>query len=107
MAAKEGFWYSTSEPLLPMPIPNPEPNPVEFIDKYIQVQNDLRSRGLMKLFKGRSHCRLCGCINGCAEFRVPDKWHFPIGLLHYLQDHNVRPSKEFQQFIMDYTVGAS
>lgn len=104
MAAKEGFWYSIHEPTLPMPIPNQDPNPSEFIDKYIQVQNDLRSRGLMKMFKGLSPCRICGCKNGCIEFRIPDKWYFPIGLLHYLRDHNVRPSKEFERFIMDYKV---
>jgi hypothetical protein len=38
---------------------------------------------------GYSTCRVCGCLNGCAEF-TDGVLVWPEGLAHYIRDHDVR-----------------
>ena len=51
---------------------------------------------------GYSWCRLCldKKRNGSREYKL-DKISWPQGYLHYILEHNVIPSKEFYDFIMN------
>lgn len=50
------------------------------------------------LYRGISMCRLCGERNGHAAFRSA-RWEWPAGFRHYLAEHDVQPSPEFERFI--------
>jgi hypothetical protein len=50
---------------------------------------------------GYSYCRLCGCENGSESFSL-ENWEWPQGFRHYLVDHLVRPSPEFDLFISEW-----
>ena len=56
-------------------------------------------------YMGYAHCRSCSLKNnGSSDIVVSyknTKWIFPEGYLHYIKDHNVKPSKGFQDFIMN------
>lgn len=56
-----------------------------------------------KAFKGASKCRICDAKNGSNEFVMrlaPNvTWRWPGGFMHYVVEHNVRPSLAFQQVI--------
>lgn len=47
-----------------------------------------------------SLCRICGRLNGCSEFTLGE-WQWPSGLRHYVEQHNVKPSDEFIEFILN------
>ena len=54
-------------------------------------------------YKGWSNCRVCEQQNGSTEYVLEfmeSKWEWPVGFLHYVEKHNVRPSQAFQEFIM-------
>jgi hypothetical protein len=55
-----------------------------------------------KIAKGWSNCRLCGKKNGSSEFQYKN-WKWPSGLFHYVNEHNVIPSKEFIDFVLTET----
>ncbi|GHH42120.1 hypothetical protein GCM10017774_37860 [Lentzea cavernae] len=41
-------------------------------------------------FAGKSICRFCGRDNGSTELTDGVNFVWPDGLLHYVEDHNVR-----------------
>ncbi len=43
-------------------------------------------------YKGLSPCRICGKLNGAAEY-TKEELSFPEGYVHYIRDHNVVPDK--------------
>lgn len=94
---REGFWYSKYEPLLPKPVANEKAwkGKREFVNGLKTMQSKLNPQR----FKGSSKCRICGCINGSTEF-VYHGWRWPSGLLHYVEEHNVRPSLAFQELVV-------
>lgn len=51
-------------------------------------------------YRGYSRCRLCDCQNG-FEGLVRYRWEWPAGFRHYVADHGVRPSSEFETFILE------
>jgi len=50
------------------------------------------------VYRGISMCRLCGERNGHEAFRWA-RWEWPAGFRHYVADHDVQPSPEFEDFI--------
>lgn len=98
---REGFWCSSFEPNLPVPVPNDEswPGQALFLRKLFTVQ----SKAPHVAFRGWSRCRLCGQANGNKEFTEVingQAWTWPEGFRHYVLEHNVRPSLAFQEFII-------
>jgi len=96
---KEGFWYSKYEPSLPMP----EPRTIKTgLHKYSLVARLKRVQGDARVshMRGFSTCRLCGTINGSAQYDW-NGWVWPEGLLHYIQEHDVAPSEDFQDWLGD------
>ncbi|BDD79705.1 hypothetical protein [Burkholderia phage FLC9] len=116
---KVGFWYSESEPELPMPeagitawrgrshymavltalqltmenddkAANFKPGHSRYQDEYPDAD--------VHHYRGWSHCRICGEMNGTKEF-VLGGFTWPQGYRHYLSDHNVEPDPEFKAFL--------
>lgn len=98
----EGFWrgFHNEESDLPWPEPQPGwPDASRFLSALKQVE-DIAER---IRYRGVSHCRLCGCINGGSSFRL-QVWEWPEGFKHYVAEHDVRPSVEFATFILNYAL---
>jgi hypothetical protein len=49
-------------------------------------------------YRGYSKCRVCGCRNGFESLRL-GQWEWPAGFRHYVEEHQIRPSREFVTFI--------
>ncbi len=49
--------------------------------------------------RGYSHCRLCGQRNGSVEYHLSG-WAWPEGFAHYIACHEVRPSVDFEHFVL-------
>lgn len=91
----EGFWYSDSQPELPKVVPGePWERQTEFITKLISVQKTAKSLQ----YRGCSLCRICNKVNGSITYQCND-WQWPQGYIHYITEHNVKPSKEFRDMI--------
>jgi len=107
----EGFWRHTLDPDedLPWPqmkqdqhLPWPQPDPA-WSDRsaFLEVLHYAEAEAERFVEWGFSKCRLCGCQNGDASF-VLENWDWPQGLRHYVVDHNVRPSPEFELFLSEW-----
>lgn len=93
---REGFWQSAEEPHLPAP--QPEALPWEGQGVFVQALSKVQASRTPRAYRGVSQCRLCGCANGHLEFALFG-YVWPQGLMHYVTDHNVKPSSDFRDFI--------
>ncbi len=91
----EGYWWSEFTPEYP--------KPEHSHDMHVQKQEILHAmeklegfnmRVRKRHFKGFSRCRCCGISNGSTEYEYKG-WRWPQGLKHYVDGHNIVPSKEF------------
>lgn len=62
-----------------------------------------------KDYMGDALCPVCGQVNGCGEYQLGPQggrgrqghhWQFPEGLLHLIQEHDVRPSSQFEAYLL-------
>ena len=102
---KEGFWCENLKDTT-YPLPKPAETRVEqkFIDKFKKVIDSNNTQGLTALteYLGCSTCRICKKRNGNQEYTITSDhmvFKVPSGFTHYLEEHNVHPSKEFREFI--------
>lgn len=99
---KEGFWYSEDSPNLPKPRIMAKTS--EWVEagqpkKFAALLSKVQKRATKRHFKGWSTCRICKCRNGSSEFSHKNViW--PSGLIHYIINHNVKPSNRFVRFII-------
>lgn len=100
-AKREGFWRSTEEPDLPMPITRTEP--WDGARGFVTGLYDLQKKSEQILYRGFSVCRVCGKPNGNGEFEHKG-WVWPSGYLHYVEQHYVKPSPEFSAFVLERQV---
>ena len=93
----EGYWYSKFTPQYPMPVARAEPweGQAEFLVKLAKKE----ARAGKTQYRGMSTCRCCKQFNGSSEYHT-DKWAWPSGLRHYIEEHNVKPSDDFIKFVM-------
>ncbi len=92
----EGYWRNGDEPQLPMPVPDVDwPGRTEFLSRL----GAMEARSRTTHYKGWSNCRLCGKMNGSKEYSL-GQWSWPEGLAHYLRDHGVRPTPDFEAFVL-------
>lgn len=104
---REGFWRHRDDNKtshMPLPIPSQLRwiGQAEFIKALKLVQKSSRIK--TRAFKGDSKCRVCEKKNGSTEFSLTTMgvtWQWPVGFLHYAEDHNIRPSFAFQEFICE------
>lgn len=99
---REGFWKSTEEPGLPLPIAREKAwvGRKAFLIALGTVESS--PRVVTNNYRGWSRCRCCEAHNGSAEYTVAYGgaiWRWPSGFQHYVEVHNVRPSVAFEEFI--------
>jgi hypothetical protein len=96
----EGFWRSSLHVDENLPWPHPEakwPQRAAFLE----VLDRAEAEAQRVSYRGFSHCRVCGSRNGSQSFRL-DVWEWPQGFRHYVGDHEVRPSPEFELFVREW-----
>lgn len=97
----EGYWHESFRPDSPYPMPVSDPlfdqwvERQSFLDALSRVESQLAT---VTQYRGWSNCRLCDCHNGSREFSFLN-WKWPIGFRHYIEEHRVRPTQAFQDFI--------
>jgi len=92
-----GHWRPSVDAASKLPWPEPAPDWRErasFLGRLDQVE----AAAVRITYRGLSHCRLCGRVNGHEALRSA-RWEWPAGFRHYIADHDVRPSIEFAHFI--------
>ena len=102
----EGYWYKPfDDSCAAYPFPRARKNAWEDAAVFIIKLQRMQESAHVVAYKGISNCRLCKKMNGSTEFVVEGKdyiWKWPSGLLHYVQVHNVKPSRDFRKFVEDY-----
>jgi hypothetical protein len=96
----EGFWRSSlhADENLPWPQPDAKwPRRAAFLEMLDRAEAEAQ-RGYSR---GWSCCRICRCRNGTMTFRL-DVWEWPEGFRHYVAEHEVRPSPEFELFVREW-----
>lgn len=100
---REGFWsqYNQVNDILPPAIENEKPweGKQDFLDALEVIEQQARH----KHYKGMSECRICEQRNGSGEFEL-DGWLWPDGYRHYIEEHNVRPSLAFHEWVLQHYV---
>lgn len=93
----EGYWYSESEPLYPMPKPNTlREEEAEEIFKLIKLKEE---ESQIHYSRGYSTSRIDQTILGSTEFEH-EQWIWPEKYAeHYVLKYKVKPSEDFLNFI--------
>jgi hypothetical protein len=94
----EGHWKASESEGSDLPWPVSQP---DWSDKgkFLTALAETESKAERVVYRGLSHCRLCGRVNGHVAFRM-NVWEWPEGFKHYLADHDVRPTADFELFIL-------
>ncbi len=101
---REGFWRSSKEPNLPMPVESEQRwlGQDAFLLALALVESDQSTRGAV--YRRYRRCLCCGHNTGCKTRELSwgrgFEWHWPEGFRHYVAMHNVRPSLAFEEFIL-------
>jgi hypothetical protein len=93
----EGHWRTAEHEASALPWPQPHPQWGEragFLTRLDLVE----ATAPLVIYRGTSMCRVCGAVNGHQASRCA-RWEWPAGFRHYLVEHDVVPSSEFQTFI--------
>lgn len=102
----DGFWMKDENSKYPYPKSENESISDEFINKLKTVFEYVNDHNvIITHYMDFSQCRMCGVYNGRKEYRITkDNISFivPDGIIHYYETHNIHPSKEFYDFIMDF-----
>jgi hypothetical protein len=96
----EGFWRSSQQADENLPWPQPEtkwPERAAFLKRLDRAEAEAQSIS----YRGYSPCRICGSRNGSQSFQL-DVWEWPSGFRHYVAEHEVRPSPEFELFVREW-----
>ena len=102
----EGYWWSANDPKYAA-YPWPEARNKAWdgqLDLLAALKRLEEDDAQEEFYRGFSTCRLCGVGCGSSEFTLTDKrftWRWPSGLIHYIDKHNVKPSKDFRNFVFE------
>ena len=99
----EGYWAQTPDDTS-LPYPQADAWTREKADEFLRRLDALEAPYTESLVgaRGFSLCRLCGDFNGSAEYCV-GSFRWPEGLRHYIDEHLVRPSQPFIDFVSAQT----
>ena len=97
MKTIEGYWYNDDNRNFPMPVENTIDQSIKAV--FVKKLRLVESKAKRDAYMGSSICRLCKKVNGSEEY-VYTGWFWPSGYLHYVEVHNVGPSRKFYEFIM-------
>jgi hypothetical protein len=95
---EEGFFrkFEDEASSLPWPVPEPEwERRSEFLERLQVIE---ATSGHMD-WMGYSICRLCGRSNGASDYKA-GRWIWPEGYRHYISEHLIRPSADFEAFVL-------
>lgn len=111
MRKVEGYWadpkYKTKD-CAAYPVPKPNAQSFEgekqFIEKLNKIELSLQKPPHISENNGHSYCRICEDFeyNGSREYHFKG-YNWPGGYTHYIQQHHVKPSREFYLFVMKMT----
>lgn len=98
MMRREGYWYNAHEGKL---LPMPSDSTIEWEGKkeFLDALHKREQEADKAHYRGFSMCRICDVPNGSISFQS-EGWEWPSGFSHYIEEHNVRPSLAFQEFIL-------
>lgn len=105
----ERFWRATESEDSELPWPQPGPwwsgretflARLAAVETAAVLENDVEGEECVRLYLGFSLCRVCGKLNGTLEYIV-EHWIWPEGFHHYVLEHGVRPSPDFERFILE------
>ena len=65
---------------------------------FLRILSRVETKAERIKYRGASICRICQEQNGHEAFRLLE-WEWPAGYRHYLAEHAVRPTAEFEVFI--------
>lgn len=94
----EGFWRSSLNAEESLPWPEPDS---AWLDRaaFLQALRRVETTARKFVSAGFSLCRLCGTRNGNESFQA-DIWEWPEGFRHYVAEHQVRPTPDFESFVL-------
>jgi hypothetical protein len=101
----EGYWKSSLHADEDLPWPQAEPKWPQRA-AFLRALDGAEAEAQRVSYRGFSNCRLCGCRNGSQSFRL-NVWEWPQGLRHYVADHEVRLSPEFEVFVREWAQRAA
>jgi hypothetical protein len=102
-----GFWAKTQDHNV-TGLPFPKSDAKGEIDKqFLENLKYTEKFSLVADYMGMSQCRVCGCMNGCSEYKSEHvnnsnntiTYLWPEGYKHYITEHNVAPDPQFVKFI--------
>lgn len=94
----EGYWRNSSHPELPEP--KAYSLPWDRKDEFVQQLKEVQATLTPDAYRGISICRICQKANGNEEYFL-NRWRWPSGFLHYVEEHNVIPTGEFARMIQE------
>ncbi len=90
-----GYWYSNSEPELPMPIST------DHFEHKDEVLDYLQNGEVKHRWRGMSSCRLCDLWNNGSRCLTDGTYIWPQGLAHYVEEHNTPLPQDFIDHILE------
>jgi hypothetical protein len=93
----EGHWSLPNVPGDDRPWPVSDPT-WSGLSAFLPLLDRAEGKAERIAYRGKSYCRLCDQINGHVAYRL-NQWEWPEGYRHYLTDHAVRPTREFEAFL--------
>ena len=98
---REGYWTTGEDSDLPSPVAREWAGRERFLARLTEIETTINEVHPDQIgrFRGFSHCRICEKRNGSTDFTY-GSWNWPSGYRHYIQEHGVRPSLAFEEFII-------
>ncbi len=93
----EGHWRLPDVAEDVRPWPQPDYTWAERAD-FLEILSRVERKAERISYRGLSICRICEKQNGHEAFRLLG-WEWPAGYRHYLAEHAVRPTAEFEAFV--------
>jgi hypothetical protein len=94
----EGYWRTRVDEESELPWPAPDEAWLGGND-FLRALDRVEGKAEVIRYRGFSPCRICGTRNGSQSFRF-EEWDWPSGFRHYVAEHAVRPTAEFESFIL-------
>jgi hypothetical protein len=95
---REGYWRKYKEENSDLPWPALDPAWKARAEFLVRLEK-AEAVAERVAYRGISLCRLCGCRNGHEALHLGD-WDWPAGYKHYIVEHQVRPTADFEAFIL-------
>jgi len=94
---KEGFWFPENDYI---PIEGKKwKGQKDFIKKFRAITENAKK---CKCLPKKMECWICGKRLGGSHEHFRSGQHWAGTYLHYISEHNIKPTKKFIKFVMDY-----